>query len=330
MQGTRPADWTFASGRAAARESRMLPDAFFRELLSEAVPDGLLRRMGETTLRERVRGEQDLYDIEHHTEVAWQELLEETRAVCPSPLLVELFELQREFRSLKSYVERTQFGLDVAPVASRYSDEDWEGVWNGYAPHVPELFHEAAATAHRTVRQAPDRADLMGNSLDVACLAALREIAGACDSPLIAEYLRHYDAVKGVEILWRAREAGVDETAEALLWERREEHELFAMLSQVSEENWLDVVGSAFEGLQVSILSEGSGFGRLRALVDAADGWLMAHARQARLVPFGPERVFGYLLGMQAELENLKVAVGGRALGVPAPVLAGRLRASYV
>jgi V/A-type H+-transporting ATPase subunit C len=330
LRVARPADWTFASGNAAAREGRMLPEGFFRDLLAESVPDGLLRRAGETVLRERVRTADDLYDVEHHAEEVWEELLQETRDICPTPLLADLFELEREFRSLKSYIKRTRFGLKADPVPTRYGDAEWEAVWNGYAPEVPQVFHEAARDAQQMAREAPDRADFMDSSLDVVCLAALRDVADRCGSPFIAEYFRHYDAVKGVEMLWRARQAGVDESAEALLWERRQEHDLFLMLSQAEEENWLDIVGSAFEGLQVTILDEGAGFGRLRAFVRAADEWLMAHARAARSVAFGPERVFGYLIGMRAELQDLKVALAGRALGVPGQVLAGRLRAVYV
>ncbi len=330
VQAKRPADWSFASGNAAAREGRMLPEGFFRELLSEPVPDGLLRRAGETVLRERIREAEDLYDAERHAEEAWQDLVREVGAVCPTPLLADLFELPREFRAFKSYIKRTQYGMKVEAVPTRYDDAAWEGVWNGYAPEVPALFHEASEHAHRMLREEPERADFMDSALDVLCLAGLRELAERGSSQFVAEFYRHYDAVKGVEMLWRARRANVDESAEALLWERRQEHDLFIMLSQAEEENWLDVVGSAFEGLQVTILDEEPGFGRLRTFVRAADEWLMAHARDARSVAFGPERVFGYLLGMQAELQNLKVVLAGRALGVPGQVLSGRLRAVYV
>jgi V/A-type H+-transporting ATPase subunit C len=329
VQATRPADWTYASGNAAAREVRMLPEGFFRELLSEPVPDGLLRRAGETVLRERIHSVEDLYEADRHAEEAWDELLHEVGAACPTPLIEELFELPRLFRSFKSYVKRTQFGLPLEKVPSRFEDADWEALWNDYAPHVPHCVRHGALRAREIAKEEPDRPEFVDNALDVSCLVGLREISERGAGSLIAEYYRHYGAVKGVEMLWRARQAGMDSRTETLLWEMRQEHDLFIALSQTEEENWVDLVGSVLVGLQASILDEAPGYGRLRGFVRAADEWLMAHARDARNVPFGPERVFGYLLGMEAELQNLKIALAGRALGVPGQVLAGRLRAVY-
>ncbi len=330
VQAIRPTDWTYASGNAAAREVRMLPESFFRELLSESVPDGLLRRAGETVLRERIRTVDDLYDADRHAEETWEELLHEMGAACPTPAIEELFELPRLFRSFKSYVKREQFGLEVDPVPSRFSDADWEELWNGYAPQVTSCLRLAAVRARDLAKEEPNRPDYMDGVMDIHCLIGLRETAEQGAGAFIAEFYRHYGAVKGVEMLWRAREAGVDERAETLLWEMRQEHELFIALSQAEEETWVDLVGSVLEGLQVTILDGGTGYGRLRDFVRASDEWLMAHARDARNVPFGPERVFGFLLGMQAELQNLKMVLAGRALGVPSDVLTGRLRAVYV
>jgi V/A-type H+-transporting ATPase subunit C len=330
LPAIRPADWTFVSGNAAAREERMLPEGFFRELLAEPVPDGLMRRTAETVLRERIRGPEDLFDVERHAGQAWQELLQETADACPSTEVTDLFDLPRLFRSFKSYVKRTHFGLPVESVPTRYDDSVWEALWNDYAPQVPHCLRHAAVRARDLARQEPDRPDFLDSMLDVHCLVGLREMSERGAGAFIAEYYRHYGAVKGVEMLWRARQAGMDERTETLLWEMRQEHDLFITLSQTAEENWVDLVGSVLEGLQVTILDDGPGFGRLRGFVRAADEWLMAHARDARTVSFGPERVFGYLLGMQAELENLGMVLAGRALGVPAQVLAGRLRAVYV
>ena len=57
---------------------------------------------------------------------------------------------------------------------------------------------------------------------------------------------------------------------------------------------------------------------------------LMERLEAARLFVFGPERVFGYLKGLETETINLRLAIGGRLQGAPPEDINRRLRKGYV
>lgn len=62
----------------------------------------------------------------------------------------------------------------------------------------------------------------------------------------------------------------------------------------------------------------------------ACDDALMAVVRQARFFSLGPEPVFGYIYGKEAETRNLRVILSGKQSAVPAQEISERLRDPYV
>jgi V/A-type H+-transporting ATPase subunit C len=83
-------------------------------------------------------------------------------------------------------------------------------------------------------------------------------------------------------------------------------------------------------GMPVEGLASATGQARIGTFVGAADDWLMSYLRDAKNVPFGPERVFGYLVGLEAESYNLRLVLGGRVRGISPERLQGRLRSCYL
>ncbi len=59
------------------------------------------------------------------------------------------------------------------------------------------------------------------------------------------------------------------------------------------------------------------------------DRYLIGLAREMKHVPFGPERVFGYLSGLARQAHNLRLCLAGRANRIEPTLLERRLRESY-
>lgn len=323
--------WAFASGLAAVREARMLPAGFFRQLIAEPSPEGLMHRLTETPLHERVREPEDLRHADRHTAEHYGDRLDEMRQVSPDPRVVGLLALQRDFVSFKSFVKRRHMKLEVDDEsASRYREETWERLWADLPTGLPGYFREAAERGRAALEAAPGRPEVLDAAVDSTCLSALCREAEQCGNEFVTGYFRRYDTAKGVEMLWRARALEADDAVCGLIAQGRHEGALFTALQREDEADWHDVLRPALEGLHVGVHADAGGRARARAFARAADEWLMAYARRAKSVAFGPERVLGYLIGLEAELHNLKVAVAGRANGVSAELLEGRLRACYV
>jgi len=242
--------------------------------------------------------------------------------------VADLLLLREDLRSLRNFVKRTEMGLDVSQVPSRYREDVWARLAGGLETDAPEMFGEVLAKA-RAARGASASPAVFDAAFDSASLVALCEAAWRTGSEFIAGYWQRYDAARGVESLWRARALEMDEGTRRLLRDGRQDAELLAALEEAEPDEWPSLIASAMSGLDAAGISEAEGTDRIRAFVHAADEWLMDYTREARMVPFGPERVFGCLAGLEAEAHNMRVAVVGRANNVSPQVLREHLCALY-
>ncbi len=58
--------------------------------------------------------------------------------------------------------------------------------------------------------------------------------------------------------------------------------------------------------------------------------YLLDTIKLAKYITFGPERVFGYLCGLDVETYNLKLVIGGKINKIERRLLKDRLRNCYV
>jgi len=322
--------WTYVSGWAAALESEMLPASFFEQMLDMAEVGDVFYSLTDTPVRDEFGEVEDMLQADARVRGFYDGVLERMRASSPSPQVIDMLRVQREIRSFKNFVKRRIMGLEVPPVASRYGDGVWELLWEGAPTEVPPYFQPVVGKARQALASQPERPEVLDAAFDGACLRALCDAAWLTGSSFIVEYYRRYDTAKGVELLWRARAMGLGEEVERLLVEGRQDHALFAALEQSEQERWPSAIASAMPGLDIGRVAAAEGLGRVQSFTRAGEEWLMAFARDARFVPFGPERVFGCAVGLMAEAGNLVLAVAGRANGIAPDVLRLRLRTCYV
>ena len=322
--------WTYASGWSAALESKMLSASFFEQMIDMAEVDDVFYSLTDTPVRDEFGEVEDMLQADARVRAFYDDELERLRGFSPSPHVIDILRVQKEIRSLKSFVKRTQMGLEVPPVDSRYGDEVWELLWESRPTEVPSHFGPVVDRARETLAAQPERPEVLDAAFDGACLRTLCDAARLTGSSFIVECFRRYDTAKGVELLWRARATGLGEDVERLLIESRQNSALFAALAQADPEDWLGAIASEMPGFDTERVAAAEGPARIQAFTGAGEEWVMAFARDARFVPFGPERVFGCALGLRAEADNLVLAVAGRANGIAPDVLRPRLRTCYV
>ena len=146
----------------------------------------------------------------------------------------------------------------------------------------------------------------------------------------MADYWRRHDTVRAAEFVWRARVSDLDEQVEDLLSEGRCEAGLFKDLRRAELADWPGLLAAALDGLRAGPITAAAQPEQLREFAREADRWLMDFVRGGKLVPFGPECVFGCLVGLEAEAHNMALVVAGRGNDIEPGHLRRSLRACYV
>jgi len=324
--------WSFSSGRVVALESQMARREFYDRLLKAKGAGELISGLGGSLLSDVEISPQELKDAESKIAGFYRSLMEEIRDNSPYGDVADLLLWKRELRSFRNFVKRDFLDVSVSKPDSDYSNEFWREVFDGTGTDVPEVFDYVASRTRRAA--GGQRADpaLFDAAFDSAMLSALRGAAYRSGSDFISGYWDRYDTIKGVEFLWRAGMLSMPDELRSMLIEERAEKDFMRELEELPTREWTEALNSQLSGLDFDYENSGgkNGVGMLRGFVDAADRWLMEYTREAKLVAFGPERIFGALAGLESEAYNMSVVLVGRANAMSAELLARHLRAGYV
>ncbi len=304
---------------------------FYERLLQTTGHSELLSALAGSLLADMEPEGGDLKGAERDIAGFYRRLMREIRDKSPYADVGDLLLLERELRSFRNYIKRNYLDVPVSEPASEFSDEVRDALWNGQAAEVPEVFR---FVAERTRQYGGDDADVAAfdAAFDSAMLAALRDAAAGTGNSFISGYWDRFDTVKGVEFLWRAWALDMPDALRATLIGERVERAFLHELNERPFEEWTEALNAQLPGLGLGLQERDrqNSVQHLRSFVSAADRWLMEYARAAKLIAFGPERIFGALLGLQSEAYNMRVAIVGRANGISGELLGKHLRAGYV
>ncbi len=326
------AKWSFASGWVAALESKMAPPEFYVRLLQAESPAERLSSLGGSLLADSDLDPDGLKDAESDIALFYRNLTEEIRDKSPFSHATDLLLWQRDLRAFRNHLKRNYLDLKVTEPDTSFSADFWDSLWNETAPEAADAFKYVAKKADKALAGEETDIAAFDAAFDSATLVALRRAAASTKSPLITEYWDRFDTAKGIEFLWRAKILNLPENILNILLEERVERDLLQDLSALDTVEWPDVLNSHLWGFETvpSTGEKKSEIQRLREFVDSADEWLMDYARKAKLVAFGPERIFGAVMGLDSEAHNMRVSIVGRANKISADLLKKHLKAGYV
>ena len=307
----------------------MVSSDFFQHILRGPRED-IYTRLADTLVGDRFSHGEDLREAEEVLHEVYRSQIRELQKQSPTPLLADLLLWRQDLRGLKNYIKRQYFDLDVSAVSSRYDDEQWDRLWEGLETDLPPIFGGVLNRLRDSIEPSPEEPQVFDAAFDSATLRALGRIGKRFSSEWMNEYWKRLDAVRGVEFLLRGQALGMEEEALDVLLGGREDRKLFVALREESEEEWPRLLRTFMPGIEDQAIVEKDGTERIRAFVHAGDRWVMDHVRDGRFFPFGAERVFACMVGLEAEGYNMGVSVVGRANDVAADQLSEHGRACYV
>jgi len=318
-------EWCYVSGYVAGLETKLLTREFFGRLLRTETERDILALMTETELSSLFESPAALRDAEGRLDFFTRERLTDIRVHCPSPEPVDIFFSDVDFVNFKAVGKNLLLGLDEPfSAAGLVTKVEFERAWRGEEEEETYWGRLARAVEPR-IRDAENKAYAMDLIVDGEHLRYVLDKARALASEFIVRYAETMNRVRLAQIVYRARLAGVlaeelkssllegmNGKFDALLLARDEElpQALFAVLPEGFMEAPTKLEPPELERL--------------------ADTYLISLAREAKVIPFGPEPVLGYVSGFMAQMRNLKLAIGGLVNNLPRERIEAKMRSLYV
>lgn len=175
---------------------------------------------------------------------------------------------------------------------------------------------------------------------DGAYLRYIEYLYNEIQVEIIKRYLQIYQLVKGLAVIRRAMTLGLDmKLLEQYFVEGFDQNHVFRKL--VLSTTWTSekTLHEAFIGAYCNTPLPGENIVQMLSsnlfpvvsfqYEKLADNYLLDLIRPVKFIPFGPERVFGYLCGFTAEVFNLKLVLGGKVHRLENKFLKERLRKPY-
>jgi V/A-type H+-transporting ATPase subunit C len=318
--------WGFVSGRISVLEGKLLPREFFLNLIAQEHLEDLLQHLQETFLREYLSPGTVWEDFTDLCDRCFHEMALSIKGDSPSSLPADIFLLQGDYLNLRSALTGSsdfQFHFGLLP------QEKLLGIGLGDRADFPPSLQRSETSAPGEVDEMdPEVLDIL---LDGAYLRNLLSIARQLKSELVSAYIHDRVLSYIVIILWRAlkQQQSLRRYQQYLLPLGDFTPIVTEFCGMPNIENWPSVLGGTVgdilsESLELSQDDQISGFEHRMT------NHLTQMAGNAKMQTAGPERVFSFLVGLQVEIQNLKLVVNGRLNRIDRTLLRQRLREGYV
>ena len=353
-------DWCYVSGRVNILECSLLSSNFFERLLSTDDFKDVLANMNNTPLKPYFTRVKHLYEFEALLDEYYYNRLDEIRSLSPETAVCDFFLLRNDVHNLKRFIKCKILGASVDKLfRGTMSRDEWGDVWQDKSTALPEIFRESVSFVKKVVlqhnhnqitphispaSQGGEEVMVKEESLpfiidlifDGAYLRYVEDYCKKIEVEIIKRYLETYQLMKGLEVIRRAISLRLDmNLLSQYFMEGFDKGHVFHKLAKntvwASEQTVRDVLiethcKATLQGLLLSNLSRNISF----QYEVATDNYLLDMLRPVKYIPFGPERVFGYLCGLTTEVFNLKLLLGGKVHRVENDLLRERLRKTYV
>jgi len=318
--------WGFVSGRISVLEGRLLPREFFLNLIAQEHLGDLIQHLQDTFLRDFLTPGTVWDDFSDICDRCFYEMALSLRGDSPSSLPTDLFLLQGDYLNLKNALMGSSdfpFHFGLLP------QEKLLNIGHGdHSDLPPSLLQTDVGVLGDASEMDPAILELI---LDGAYLRNLLSITGELKSELVTAYIHDRVLSYIVIILWRAarQQQSLRRYQQYLLPLGDLTPVVIDLSGMPNTENWPSVLGGAIgtilsESLELLRDEQISGF-ELKVTHHLA-----RVARDGKMQTAGPERVFAFLVGFQAEIQNMKLVVNGRLNRIDQALLKQRLKEGYV
>ncbi len=359
-------NWYYISGRVNILEGHLLNGVFFDKLLSCNSLHDILVALNTSPLKAYFTQVKHLYEFEKLLNDYYFHHIREIQSYSPDTIIYDFFLIKSDICNLKKNVKAVLSGKGIDKNTGRMVVKDnGEDGGEEQTTSLPEIFNASLSFIKHTVLQLTQKRDtspgIMQNEespkfpiengrqkgfnipyivdliLDGAYLRYIEDICKKIKSEIIRKYLTMYYVSKGFAIIQRAIALKHDmNLLQQYFLAGFDNNHIFRKLI-INKEG---ISGNTlFAGAYGNTTLPDPNF--IQTLVSnvfpkisfqyevAADNYLIELIRPVKYIPFGQERIFGYLCGLTTEVFNLKLIIGGKINSIENTFLKERLRKTY-
>lgn len=320
---TRPAAWTFISGKVAALESELLPRAFFEGVLKSPSRADARTALGKSVYRSLFPDDKSLDTASQIIELKGKDIRAELFKLCPPHPLENYFGIHSRFRTFRTLFNQL-CRQNNPPVG------ELDALFPIFAiePVFAEKLHEHRNLLFR--KNPPQIVTPMERSLflDSAACSLMRIVADYAPEKMVSEYMADRALLTAWSGIFRARWNGVaiETIRNWFIFENSQD------LANSILANELDPKAEISRRLSVRSSSALATVdsARIKSDIDAAAADVLRETVLAcRTVAFGAERALSYFVAIETELVNLDLCLSSIANGINRETTASRLRREY-
>ncbi|MEK6576973.1 MAG: V-type ATPase subunit, partial [Nitrospirota bacterium] len=323
----------YVSGRVNVLDSSLLGDEFFRRIISSNTLQETHRVISDSPVKAYFPHTEDLHDTDSMLNRYYKDRITDISGSSPDPAVCDIFLLRYDFLNLKNYVkERILHAPYERHPLGKIPDDLWDALWKGEESSLPEIFATSVTLIKRNIGDGLSGV-VIDSIIDNAYLCHILQKAEGIGSPMIENFIRKYQLVKGIEIIWRALSSGREpELIPELLFTISGliEEELYSRLTHSPMDKWNQILMEIFPKERCERIFTGPTNDRLKRFIKETDDYLFQETKTPTYITFGPEQVFLYMLGFTREVFNLGLAIKGRINRIPPALIEERLRRIYV
>ncbi|MHB8110373.1 MAG: V-type ATPase subunit [Syntrophorhabdaceae bacterium] len=315
-------EWGFVCGRISALEGKLLHKDFFPSIIEMHHTEDIFQHLQGTLIEDYLDPGIPWEDFSAVADRCFYDLASSIREDSPSPVPANLFLIKNDYLNIKNALaglEGVPFLPGIIPENTVYS------ILDGDFGDLPSPFRERMTGAAIDIDELDESvSDIF---VDGAYLRHMLDLAASIDSPLIQVCVRELVVGHAVSALWRILRQDRDlKTIVDYMLPIGDESYLMLEVADIPDAAaWPDAIGGEIgdlfsRALQMPFDEQVSTF-ELKMI-----NLVLKMSTYARFETSGPERVFDFLMALEAEMQNLKLVVTGKLNRIDADILAQRLR----
>ncbi|NLL81520.1 MAG: V-type ATP synthase subunit C [Tissierellia bacterium] len=322
--------------RTKVLETKLLSRAKIDRIIDAKDVDDVLKALNETEYSNSFSGVSGANDYEVILSNELKRVYNLMREVSPDPRVVDLLALKYDYHNLKVLVKETEYDKDFSdlyvPVATidpkelrqAYIEQDFE--------QIPQEFQNALEAVLKDLQETkdPQRIDLI---FDKYYFSHLYNMALATKVDLFINYVRDLIDFTNIKSAIRLKKQNKDFKFydDAILENGNIDKE--DILSTFNDS--IDDMINKFKNTKISTnlimgLDSYKETERLTDFEKYMDDYLMELNKESKLINFGPEPIFSYIVAKEAEIKTLRIILVAKLNNLSPEVIRERVRELYV